>query len=553
MRVYDSMGREYPYSTQAEFLTVSAESIGLNVDYIEFDFGDLSAEVGDEGWYLIGDTFHTGTQLCRFTQKEDCEYIIHQKLMPLFAVKTKNVCRLVICEGMRYSFFVRTGVKDGNFFIYPRIVLDGDAPYEDIVLRTVDFDKSCDYSDMAGYYRNLRLASDCVPIKEREKKNKHLAYAADAPEIRIRMGWKPVPSPIGYQTPETEPPVKVACTFKRASEFVDKLYSEGVDKAQICLVGWNKGGHDGRYPDLFPVEETLGGEEELKKLIANAQSKGYKIVCHTNSTDCYSIAKDFKLDWVIKKKDGSLSMEGMRWGGGEMFHLCSEVAYKQAKENLPKVRELGFEGLHYIDVMSSRLPVKCYDAAHPMTLADAADRYEKMGKLSAELFGGFASEGAFDYAAPYLDYGLYVTFSENAKPFFDIEIPFWELVYHGIVLANASTHTVNYPIKRDIDTLKYIEYGCRPSFYLYSKFIVNDALTDWLGKDDLTIDNDAELEQSVAMIKRSYDEYKSIRHLQREFMMKHEIDGDIHTVTYSDGTRAVLDYSSNTYSFENAN
>ncbi len=550
MRIYDNNGREYQYTRENNKIIVAANSITYPVEYIEFDFEDISANVADEGYYLIGDVFHTGTHLVCFTEKSNCEYVIPQRLMPIFAVKTKELARFVICEGMKYSFFVRTGVKEGRYFIFPRIVLSGDAPYEDIVLRAVDFDIKCDYSDMASYYRSLRLQGGCIPIAEREKNNVHLSYAADAPEIRIRMGWKPVPSPIGYQTEETEPPVKVACTFSRASEFVDKLYAAGVDKAQICLVGWNKGGHDGRYPDLFPVEEALGGEDELKKLIANVQSKGYRIVCHTNSTDCYSIAKDFSLDHVVKKKDGSLSMEGMRWGGGEMFHLCSEIAYKQAKENLPMVRKLGFEGLHYIDVMSSRLPVKCYDAAHPMTLADAADRYEKIGRLAAELFGGFSSEGTFDYAAEYLDYGLYVTFSENTKPFFDIEIPFWELVYHGIVLANASTHTVNYPIKRSVDKLKYFEYGCRPSFYIYSKFIENDKLSDWLGRDDLTIDNDDELENCVDIIKRSYEEYKSIRYLQREFMMKHEINGDSHTVTYSDGTSITVNYADDSYLIE---
>ena len=84
---------------------------------------------------------------------------------------------------------------------------------------------------------------------------------------------------------ETEPEMHVAATFDDVSELLDVFQAHGIDKAEICLVGWNKSGHDGRWPQPFPVEERLGGEEALKRLTAKARAMGYAMVCHTNSTD----------------------------------------------------------------------------------------------------------------------------------------------------------------------------------------------------------------------------------------------------------------------------
>lgn len=60
--------------------------------------------------------------------------------------------------------------------------------------------------------------------------------------MRIRQGWKPVPPPVREQTPETEPEMHVAATFDDVSELLDVFQAHGIDKAEICLVGWNKSG-----------------------------------------------------------------------------------------------------------------------------------------------------------------------------------------------------------------------------------------------------------------------------------------------------------------------
>ena len=199
--------------------------------------------------------------------------------------------------------------------------------------------------------------------------------------------------------------------------------------------------------------------------------------------------------------------------------------------------------IHYIDVMSIVPLRKCYDPNHPVTEADTERIYEKIGLQCRKLFGGYSSEGSFDFAASYLDYAFYVSFPCEQEVFFDREIPLWQMVYHGIILSNPSTETVNYPLKSKDRRLKVLEYGGRPTFYFYSKFMTNSSNADWLGKEDMECNTDEQLRNSVAAIRSAYEEYKTKRHLQYEFITKHEKKAEgVYEVTYSDGTVEEINY-----------
>ena len=302
MKVLDNLGNQYSVIVERETYSLNRQKISVGVKYIDFIDESLFAKSGEDGYYIIADADKKGSRLCSFKKPLNTERVYKQDLMPIFGVKNTTICSLFIVEGCKFEFHLVFGEKNGEYYIYPRFIFDGAAPYEDIIIRRIDLDKTATFSDMAIEYRNYQLKNgNCRPLLDKIKERPLLDYAMKAPEIRIRMGWKPVPSPVMEQTVENEPEMKVACTFDRVCDIIDELKRQGVDKAQICLVGWNKSGHDGRYPDMFPVEEKLGGEERLLNLVQYAKKNGYQIVCHTNSTDCYSISERFSKDIVIKK------------------------------------------------------------------------------------------------------------------------------------------------------------------------------------------------------------------------------------------------------------
>lgn len=471
--------------------TIKKSGIDLRGGYIEITDESFNAKVGDEGYYVIADCQNKGSYLCKFTNHADYEIELKQNLMPIFAVKKSGDTVLGIAKGLDYNFYVVVGIKDNCYYLKIRFEITDFGAYEDISFSLTSLGSDADYCKMASAYREYQLnCGACKPLKDRVKTNKYLKYAVESPEIRIRLAWKPAPPKVLEQTVQNEPEMHVACTFDRVKDLIDELKKQGVDKAQICLIGWNKSGHDGRYPQLFPVEEKLGGEEKLKELISYAQDNGYQIVCHTNSTDCYHIADTFSNDIVRKESDGSLCYDAMAWSGGRMYHLCPVKALEYAKKDLPKVAELGFRGIHYIDVMSISSPRECYDKNHLSDKKNTYDCCEQIMKLCHDLFGGFSSEGAFDYLSKYLDFGLYVTMGSLDNDFFDEQIPLYELVYHGIILYNPSTETINASIKGKNAIEKLKKCGGRPSFYIYSKFLTGSESSNWMGNDDLVIDTD---------------------------------------------------------------
>lgn len=545
LKASDNKGNPYEIKQKDDIIFISAEDIPEGLEYIEIADESFCAKSGDEGYYVIADVGAKGSRLVMFNDKSDGERIYQQNLMPIFGIKKQDSCLLGIGVGYRHEMHVVFGVKDGEYYFRLRYDLKNLKPYEDISVKLVELGEDAGYSEMAVAYRNYQLdRGECTPLSEKIKEREAVKYAMESPEIRIRMGWKPAPPEIMEQTVENEPEMHVACTFERVQDLIDELKAQGVDKAQICLVGWNKSGHDGRWPQMFPVEEKLGGEEGLRKLIKYAQDNGYKIVCHTNSMDCYSIADTFSEDIVIKKQDGSLAINDMGWSGGRDYWLCPTKALELAETDLPKVRDLGFEGIHYIDVMAV-VPLRwCFDKNHPSNSAQTLKSYHEIMKLSQELFGGYSSEGVFDFAAKYLDYGLYVSWPEEENDMVDVVIPLWPMVYHGITLYNPTTNTVNYPIKDKKQRLLVEEYGARPAFYIYSGFLQGSNQDDWLGKEDLFINTDEQLKYSVSKIKEAYDNYKKVMHLQTEYIVKHEItDENVRKVTYSDGTKITVDYN----------
>lgn len=541
MKAFDNLGNEYPIHNKDNLFVINKDLISHEAEFVEILCPQFDAKVNDDGYYVIADFFKKGSHICLFNEKADREVICKQDLMPIFGIKNRNMSVLGIVEGMKQNFFIRFGVSDGNYSLTLRFEITKMGLYEDISFRLIFLDNNAEYSDMAVKYREIQLEKNVVlPLSERAKHNQFLKYAVEAPEIRIRLGWKPAPPTILEQTEENEPPMYTACTFDRVKDLIDELLRQGVDKAQLCLVGWNISGHDGRYPQLFPVEKRLGGEEKLKELIKYAQDKGFQIVCHTNSTDCYSIANTYSDDIVAKTPDGSLSVNELPWSGGRMYNLCPQKALEYAEENLPQVSAIGFKGIHYIDVMSVVPLRECYDQNHPCTKEQSLLYYNKIMELSHKIFGGFASEGAFDFAAKYLDYAFYVCWQGLDDTLSDYEIPLWQIVYHGIILSNPSTGTVNYTIKDKASKNCFYEFGGRPSFYIYSKFMNNNGNADWLGKEDLVCGTRDELEFTVSKIKEAYEDYKEKYRLQYKFIKSHrKIGENKYETVYDDGTTII--------------
>ena len=472
--------------------------------------------------------------------------------MPMFGMKTPRSTYCAIVTGMPYSLGVSVSATNGIYSQSAVFLSEKDIElYEDI---RIDYHflkgDDADYSGIARCYRKYQLdRGAAVPLAEKAKSNTALAYAVTNIEVRIRQAWKPAPSPVMEQVTRNEPPVKAVVTFDRVREIVDESVRQGVGGAEFCLVGWNKGGHDGAYPQIFPVEPSLGGEAKLMEAVAYTQSKGYQIVGHSSFRDCYMIADTWDAEYVVEKNpDGTLKRGKTSWSGGRLYTMCPQRAYERfSPKQCAEMATLGFRGMFYVDVTTSRPLFPCPDVRHRLNNAQRAVWENNIMRELGETFGGAASEGAYDFCSRTCESALTVQWCKPFDPpknaMVDGYIPLWQLVYHGIIVSTPFRTTINCPANPDRRyALKLAEFGGRPTFYWHSWFVTGKPPS--MGTWDLEATTDEKMRQGVKWMKEGHDEYMRRNSLQFAFMDRHEKLADgVFCVTYSNGTKMCVNYN----------
>lgn len=554
----DESGKQYKFDVLTDgnrhFLTLKKEAF-VNARSLRV-LGELSAATaGDEGYVVLPRRISMlGDIQMFFKPRGDVTYTYGQPIMSYYGIKREGLCCIVRIErSYRYAFEVT--VKDNKYTVTPVFDFTAhDKVYDDIRIEIVYLPSEAGYAEMAAAERETRLARGEIRTLREKCALPAVEYARKYPVVRIRMGWKPSPSPVEHQTEANEPEMYAACDFKRVRDIADELKRQGVEGAELQLVGWNRGGHDGRYPQLFPAEPLLGGNKGLAETVDHVKKLGYTISAHTNTIDSYEIGDTFRWDDLVVARNGEYTL-GDSYGGGRAYHVCLIKQLKNTLRDLPALAAYGLNGLHYTDVISIVCPDDCHDPNHPSSTSNSIIYAQKIMEWTRGRFGGFSSEGCFDFAMKDMDFGLYATMgtSKAEIPICDRILPLFELTYHGTVLYNPIATTVNYTAQSPRDRLIMIMRGGRPAMYFYSKFRVGTgkALTGWMGENDLICDTEEQLKWSVGKVKEAAEEYLPLAGKQLLYMVGYDfLDDGIEIARYSDGSAIMGNFSDKEASYE---
>ena len=527
-------------------IVIPAKEIDPNCRYFDVMADNAVAKKGDEGFWILN------RGLLGYFNKDNGAYRASQAYMylPYYAMKTPNETFIGIIDGMRFEFGVNVEVEDGKYKMYPRWYIDrmGFAPYEDITITYYKLPKDADYNEMAKVYRKHKFARNTKikPLKERFKTQPYLEKMAKSVPVRMgfaskgfnrktdsvnfyQRGTKPwVDEKYGINASREENKV-YARKFTSAIPILKKMKELGMDDIAVCVNGFQNGGYDGRCPTTFPICEEAGGEEDLKKFIKAGQDMGYIMDGHSNYTDAFTCSPDWSPDNISKSPEGKLEVNGA-WSGGKAYNLCLVNAFeKYVKPDLEKIAALGFRGAHYIDVFTAVYPYRCYDPKHAGNRKQVGEIQDKIAEICRKKFGGFASECGFDHFIDKVDYINYVTapmrskyvYKSKGMQFIDTFVPFWELVYHDIVLHN--TDKITQEVLSQDNNLTLVEFGGRPIFYSVS-------------------------DRNMAGIKKAYDQFITLRHLMLEEMLSHkQISENVFEIKYGDGSTIVVNKTSKPY------
>ena len=532
-------------------LRIPVREIPRDTDTISVISDWAVAQKGEEGFFLLP----TGSL---GTFRADNGSLREQRLpLKVYAMKTPRGCFAGIVKGLKLEFLPEVSVKNGRYEVFPRFdiaKMDFD-PYEDIVIDYYELkgDKA-NYNGVAELYRNYLIKSEgLVPLAERVKGNPTLKNTAETIYARIkfaRCDRRKAP-PEAWNKPDYKPEMIVDHTFDDAKTIMKNMKDLGMDDVEICFVGWHKDGHDGPFPDLFPVPQEIGGEKKMREAVAYGKSLGYRMTVHTNHHNYYEKADRFDDRNVNKNRDGSWRVYTY-WPGGKAYNSCFQtVRDRYLPEDIARLKDIGINGTYHVDVTSIRRPTQCCNRLHPLNKQRMADVQNDIGAMLDREFGGFSSEGLFDHVAKTLDYGLYVRWDKGAKmnkkwsALVDKDVPLNELVLNGIVLSNPYYGTIDAPYPRkqgeslsDVNKpyctmgtpekamLKVIEYGGRPSFY----YIDYSDLKPMLG---------------------FYKEYQKVKYLQYYFFVHHEeLAPDVFLSRWSNGDEIITNYTDTPFSYK---
>ena len=476
--------------------------------------------------------------------REPASFEVTWSNMSIIGSYAADKARSLIMEGGKFDAKLRLRTNWGNEHLYSIDAAFFIRDFADDVPSDEDISVelhwcSGDYRSLAKYYREYVIRTRNLPTLEQKSiGNPDLDYNSQALTVRCRMGVKPLPCTITEQTPETEPPVKVFMTFADIRRIAAEFHRQGIEKADFNLVGWNHGGHDGAFPQIFPPEKALGGEKELRKTIEYVKSLGYFISLHDNYFDGYTLAENFSLSDAVVCHDGALSHTSCGvLAGGQPYRVCAQqAAEKYAVQNFPPSVSLGIKGAHYIDVLSIIGMVKCYHGQHPLSRSGNARYYKRIMRMQQEFFNIAMSEGARDWALPELDRAYMVlNCIEINDEFLDHIVPFFELVYHGLLLFNNFREGIN-TFPGDKLYLQNLAWGGYPIIYFHCLFHPDwSAANGW--SLDLTLTDDKKLAEDTRRIKKMYDDLQRLSPVRYSSILSIEnvSDGVIKT-EYSNGS-----------------
>ena len=463
-------------------------------------------------------------------------------------------CCVVLEEG-KYDCVLRlrTAFGSGREYRIDPVYLVREWPDDNPQMREISLcvvkTASCGLAALAAAIRRYNRIERKLPtLLEKCKDNPALAYSMKALTVRLRMAVKELPCVVYEQTPETEPEPKALMTYRDVENIVAAYRKNGIGPAEFNLVGWNHGGHDGAFPQLFPVCTAPGSEEELRHAARFINECGYKINLHDNYYDAYTLASNLDFGDVCTDDTPPYHMPvpaGGLLGGGRAYRLCGKRALEYQRENLALVKERlpELSGPYYIDVTALIKLHRCADPRHPESRTDNAESYKALLRNLQKQYGVSMSEGARDWSLPEIDRAYLLANRmdrDKAFEFADESVPLCQLIYHGFVIYNTLRTGVN-TWAGSFDYLYNFSTGGLPLIYYHHIF--NPAWGEFNGwKNDLDATPEA-IEADMPRIKRMSDDIARVSHLTGiciSDIIRH--NGDLTETRFENGSSIFVNY-----------
>jgi len=581
---YDKCGISIPvtYQLEEDYMSVTVKCSEIKETKADSGqvatqltlLGSFGAGTGDEnGYFVIPDGCGT---LIRFNNGKDKAKSYSQKVygrditnvpttkpavteeiyMPVFGiVKNENAMTVIIEEGdgnasinasvsgqslssfntCSFNFQLRgtdtyTMSGDyGNLTVFE----DGNIKTDTIKLRyypTVS--KNASYADVAEVYRNYLLNDGNVQTKAK----------ADTTELYLDLYGGIMKSQSVLGIPVT---MKTAMTsYNQAKEIVSGLYDAGVDDMTVVYHNWTNDGISGKVDYKAKASGTLGGNGSFNALTKYLTSKAIDFYPAVNNktfdsgngyytfrdttiriSNSYSRQMTYNLSYGVQ--DTNVKTKSLL-SPGSFTELYEKLANNYAKKSLTGVSLGDMTSTLWGDYGKQNM-------SRDDTINALQTSYQSLqhGGLS------ILADSCAAYAFPYVDKISDVPLHSSGFDVFDEEIPFYQLVMHGVIPYACTA--INASADSTASFLTAIATGCSPAYDMI--YAEASDLKDTL-LDSYYYSHYAFWTDTAAQEYKIADEILS--GVSDKVMTDYVRDGDVSVTTYEDGTQITVDYAEKT-------
>ena len=339
-------------------------------------------------------------------------------------------------------------------------------------------------------------------------------------------------------------------TFAQARRIVDELDEKGIRNLNVRMTGWSNGGVRQKVLTGVHVVGELGGESELKSLIAEARQKEVNLSLDGITTFAYNSGL---LDGFLPFRDAA------RYATRDQVHLYpyNIVTYQPAErmddyyltrpsyasrnaENLIQyLQKINAAGISFRDI-GNLLSADYY----PQDLVTR----EQVAKMNIETLKKAREAGlkttikeGNEYAVPYADLITDMNLTGQAYAIIDERIPFYQIALHG--MKDFTGQSINLNGDYVTAMLECAEYGTGLNFTFMAEN--TKVLLDSVYSCYTSAGYEYWKEQIIPMILKYQED---MRGLNQQKIIDHELlSEEVSMTTYEDGTKVYVNFGKEGY------
>lgn len=349
----------------------------------------------------------------------------------LLSVKTSacsntsyNLCSFVFILRSTDTYYM-TGSSNTSFTVFE----SGSINSDDVAIRYYPIaKKNADYNDIAERYREY-LIKECDVTKKADDGSSPLY-------IGLYGGVQKKSSVFGIPVN-----AKASVTdYGQARDILEKLRSNGVDDMTVTYKNWTDNGIRNRVDIKAKPSRTLGGKKAFSDLMGYMKDNSFKLYPVSDNRDFYSGSGYYSFSDTAVRVSGAYSRivsYDLAYGVPDGFvknkSLLSPSCFADVlgSGTAHKFLKRGFEGISVGELTTS-----LYGDYGKKNIS----RYEAMNRLTdcysifaGEFGNGILADNANAYALPYVSCIMNVPLTSSRYDMFDEDIPFYQIVLHGII------------------------------------------------------------------------------------------------------------------------